>query len=173
MKTKVISIAALIAVALWAADKVQPLNAKLGLWEITSSQQMTGAVPISPETLAKLPPEQRAKIEARFTQRSGKPMVSTRQTCMTDEKRSKSAFGEERQGCVRTIVGSTSQLLQLHEECTQKDGTRMSSDAKFELSGDSTMKGTVKVKAAHGDNITNVSLDLSGKWVGADCGTVK
>jgi hypothetical protein len=92
---------------------------------------------------------------------------------MTEAKRNKAAFSEERQGCVRTIVNSTSQALQFHEECTDKNGARSSSDAKFDLSGDSAMKGSVKAKTMHGDNVTNINVDLTGKWLNADCGTVK
>ncbi len=103
MRTKVVLTGALVALGILAADKIQSLNAKLGLWEITMSQQMTGALPIPPETLAKMPAEQRSRIEERFKQRAGAPSVRTRQVCMTEAKRNKAAFSEERQGCVRTL----------------------------------------------------------------------
>ena len=48
----------------WAADKLTPLNIKEGLWEMTVTHSMTGMPAIPPETLAKMPPEQRARIEA-------------------------------------------------------------------------------------------------------------
>ena len=47
---------------LCAGDKAQPLDVHLGLWEITTTQD-TGRGEFSPEALAKLPPQQRAKFE--------------------------------------------------------------------------------------------------------------
>lgn len=40
----------------------------------------------------------------------------TRQTCMTPDKLDKAPFSEERKNCQRTIVNSTSKLLEFHEE---------------------------------------------------------
>src|SRR5271167_782538 len=54
------------APTLWAADNISPLNAKEGLWEVTVTHSMSGmpAPPnIPPDALAKLPPDQRARIE--------------------------------------------------------------------------------------------------------------
>jgi hypothetical protein len=46
--------------AAWAADNVQPLDVKLGLWESTTTMEHSGAPPIPAEVLARLSPEQRA-----------------------------------------------------------------------------------------------------------------
>ena len=40
----------------------------------------------------------------------------TRQTCVTPEKLNRGAFGEDRKSCQRTIVRSTSSLVEIHEE---------------------------------------------------------
>jgi len=60
------SIIVFSAVALWAVDSITPLNVKEGLWEMTVTHSMTGmpAAPnLPPDALAKLPPDQRARIE--------------------------------------------------------------------------------------------------------------
>ena len=103
----------------------------------------------------------------------GKPNVATRQSCMTQEKLAKAPFSEEKQGCTRQIITSTSHALVVHQECTEDNGYRTVSDAKFEVNGDTAMKGSIKIKAIHGDNTTDMNVDMSGKWTAADCGTAK
>src|SRR6266568_18776 len=46
--------------------KIQPLNVKPGLWETTATYKTSGAPPIPPETLAKLTPQQQARLEERM-----------------------------------------------------------------------------------------------------------
>src|SRR5690242_9544509 len=46
-----------------AATKMQPLNVKPGLWETTVTYSMAGELPMSPEMLKKMTPEQRARLE--------------------------------------------------------------------------------------------------------------
>src|SRR5271156_871304 len=91
------SFALLAGTAAWAADPV-PLDLKTGQWEYTVTTQMTGMpqaaagkqMPqIPPETLAKLPPDQRAKIEAAMKQASGmasgQPTTTTSKNCIKKE----------------------------------------------------------------------------------------
>ena len=180
MKSKVLFAPVLIGFCLLAADAVQPFKAKLGVWEITTNQQTTGmptaAMPAIPEDkLAQMPPAQRAQIEAMIKQRAvgGAPKTQTRQTCVTAEKLSKAPFSEEKPSCQRTIVNSTSKTFELHEVCTDTDGSQRTADAKYEIVGDSRMKGSVKVTANRAGRTMTVNLDMSGKWVGSDCSTIK
>jgi Protein of unknown function (DUF3617) len=69
--------------SLWAAD-LHALEVKPGQWETTTTGQMTGVPAIPPEVLAKLTPEQRAKMESAMGARGAKPIVST--SCRTKEK---------------------------------------------------------------------------------------
>src|SRR5579863_8764845 len=80
----------------WAADSV-PLDVKTGEWEYTVTTQMTGLpqsaqhqMPsIPPEQLAKMPLEQRARVEAALKQAgamaSGKPTTTTSKSCIRKE----------------------------------------------------------------------------------------
>ena len=179
MNKKIILIAGITGLCLLAADKIQPIDAKLGLWEITSTQQMQGmpvtggsAPSIPPETLAKMPPEQRAQVEAMIKQRSGQPTVRTTQSCVTKEKLDKAPFAEQRESCTRTIISSTSKTFEMHQECTEKNGMQTTADAKYEVVGDTTMKGSMKVKAVREGRTMNMTIDLSGKWISSDCGAV-
>ena len=61
MKTKILSLALFgAATVVLAAQKIEPLNVKLGLWEMNTTTKSGGEMPISHALLNKLTPEQRA-----------------------------------------------------------------------------------------------------------------
>jgi hypothetical protein len=180
MKTKVLLAMAIPGLCLLAADKIQPINAKTGVWEVTTTRQMSGgptaSTPSIPaDKLAQLPPAQRAQIEAMIKQRSGMggPVTKTMQTCVTQDKLDKAPFSEDRPNCKRTIVNSTSKLLEFHEVCTDDDGSQTTADAKYEVTGDNSMKGNVKGTSNHAGHAITMNIDLTGKWVSADCSAIK
>ncbi len=174
MKSKPALIVIFLSLALVAADKQQPLNAKPGLWEITSSQQMKGAPPVPPEVLAKMSPEQRAKIEALFKQREGQgPVTRTRQSCITQDQLSNNPFTEDRPSCQRTIINSTPTVFEFHQECNESNGSHIVTDGKVEAPGDTNMKGSMKVKVDNSGRTTDINIDLSGKWLSSDCAQAK
>jgi len=179
MKRLVLGAAALTALCVFAADELQPIKAKLGLWEVTATRQTQGmpaaqTPQIPADKLAQLPPAQRAQIEAMMKQRSAASGgTRTRQTCVTPEKLNGVAFGEDRKSCQRTVVRSTSSVVEIHEECTQSDGSKGIADLHYEVMGGDTMKGNVKMKMTMNGHEMNTTLDMSGKWIGADCGSVK
>src|SRR5689334_10995600 len=75
------------AAVLWGADKYQPLNVKLGLWETTSTITTKGQVPVSDEMLSRLTPEQRARVEERMKAQAGdRTTTHTYKSCLTKEK---------------------------------------------------------------------------------------
>ncbi len=161
------------ALALWAADAIIPFNVKEGLWEMTVTHTMTGmpAVPnIPPDALAKMPPEQRARIEAMM---KGGSSTDVRKECITKEKLAKNAaFSANRGECTRTVLSSTGSKLELKFHCEEKQS---SSDGTFtmEAVGSDNAKGTMhSVTNASGHTMT-MDLTITSKYLGADCGDVK
>ncbi len=160
------------SLTLWAADDVTPLNVKEGLWEITMTHSMTGmpATPnIPPDALAKMPPEQRARIEAMT---KGTPDV--RKECITKEKLEKhSAFGNNRGDCTRTVISSTGRKLEVKFHCEEKQS---SSDGNFvvEAIGTDSVKGTTHLvsNSSSGHTMT-MDFTFSSKYLGPDCGDIK
>jgi hypothetical protein len=130
---------------------------------------------IPEDKLAQLPPAQRAQIEAMMKQRAGggAPRTQTRQTCVTQEKLNKGAFSEEKASCQRTIANSTPKSFEMHEVCTDTDGSQHTADAKYEMTGDNSMKATVKVAATRAGRTMNMNMDLTGKWLSSDCSAIK
>jgi hypothetical protein len=162
----------LAALALWAADNISPLNVKEGLWEVTSTHTMSGsAMPnVPPETLAKMPPEQRAKIEAMM---NGTPTTEVRKECVTKEKLAKNAaFSNNRGECTRTVVSSTGSKLEVKFHCADK---QWSSDGTFKMEalGSDNVKGAMHMVANSNGHALNMDFNISSKYLGADCGDVK
>src|SRR5258708_40299104 len=89
-----ISIALLAPLTTWAAEDIKPFDRKPGLWETTSTTEMSGmpgmpaGMPqIPPEQLAKMTPQQRAQVEAMLKSRmgaaGGAPQSNTSKVCLT------------------------------------------------------------------------------------------
>ncbi|HUI60381.1 MAG TPA: hypothetical protein VLX90_09165, partial [Steroidobacteraceae bacterium] len=118
-----------------AADLVKP-DIKLGLWQVVNDPQVSGEMPIPEEDLAKLPPEQRARVEAGFrasVARAVRP--HTYRECMTAEKLAR-GFDIDKKGdeasCKRRVISSTSSELTLHDEC-DRSGEKTVSDIHFQV----------------------------------------
>jgi len=164
----------LCSLTLWAADNITPLNVKEGLWEVTVTHSMTGMPAtgnIPPDALAKMPPEQRARVEAMM---KGGPSTDVRRECVTKEKLEKhSAFSANREDCTRTVVSSTGRKLEMKVHCEEKQS---STDGQFviETIDSVTVKGTNHVvsNTSSGHTMT-MDFTFSSKYLGPDCGDVK
>jgi hypothetical protein len=167
-----ICLAALVAAAAATAmAQVSSLNVKLGLWEITSKSQSSGAPAID---TSKMTPEQRARIEAAMKARgSAGQAPRSRQTCITKEKLAKDGFQEESPdpSCKRTIVTRTATVEEMKIECT---GERAStSQVRFEASSPDSINGTMKMTMVRSGAPMSIDVAITGKWLGAACGDVK
>jgi hypothetical protein len=163
-----------LPLALGAADNLTPLNVKEGLWEVSVTHSMSGmpAMPsIPPDALAKMPPEQRARVEAMM---KGTPSTDVRKECVTKEKLEKhSAFSNNRGECTRTVVSSTGSKLELKFHCEEKQS---SSDGTFlmEAVASDNVKGTMHmVMNSNNGHTMNMDFSISSKYLGSACGDVK
>jgi len=161
-------------VALAADSSIQPMNVKLGLWEVTTVTETTGMPPIPPDALANMTPEQREKVEAMMKARGmGAPRTTTRKSCMTKEKMDKGAmFGEDRPNCTRTVVTSTSSKVEVHMQCKEHD-TTSNVTLKVEALSSENVKGSMQADASGSGHTMNINSNFTGKWVGAACGDVE
>lgn len=160
--------------AIWAADRVQPLDIKTGLWEITTTNLMSGMPPIPPETLARMTPEQRARFEESMkATMSGKPKTTTRKDCVTREKLNKDyLFGEERKQCTRTVITASSSKTEMKMQC-QEENMKMDGTVRMEVLSSEQVKGTVKMMATGSGRTMNVDVDFNARYLGPVCGDTK
>jgi Protein of unknown function (DUF3617) len=156
--------------AVWAADTVQPLDVKLGLWESTTTMEHSGAPPIPDEVLARLTPEQRAKIEerAKASAQQG-PKTTTRKNCVKKEDLEKAmAFGNNDKSCHRTILTSSSSKLEFHIECGAAT-MKSNGDVHIEAISSEHVKGSVQMTIGDGTRNMKLNSTFESKWLGPVC----
>jgi hypothetical protein len=157
-----------------AAQKLQPLNVKTGLWEVSTTMTRTGQLPISPDVLAKMTPEQRARIEERMkAQGENAQRARVRKSCITKEKLEKHDMFEERQSCKRTVVTSTGSKMEVKAECDSPHGTKINVSTVAEALDSENIKGSMQMSASGAENTMNMNATFTGKWIGAACGDVE
>ena len=121
VKTRILLILAFLTpLAGWAVDPV-PMDVKLGLWETTLTNQTDMSSMLPPEVLARMSPEQRAKMEAAMSGRGGARTTTKR--CVTKDTinealASANTDNMKQMNCTRTFVTSTSTKQVVHMECT-------------------------------------------------------
>ncbi len=158
---------------LWAADKLQPLNIKTGLWETTSTTAIAGAPPIPADVLAKMTAEQRARFEQTMQARSGSATPHTSKNCITKEKLEKDlSFGEERGNCTHNIVSSSSSGAEVKFHCADKD-TTTDGTAKFQAVSSDHVKGTVHAVSSGNGRTMTIDATVDSRYLGPSCGDIK
>ena len=174
MRTNLILIAIVFfSLTLFAADTITPLNVKEGLWEVTVTHSMTpmpGMPNIPPDVLAKMPPEQRARMEAMM---KGRASTDVRKDCVTKEKLEKrTAFSDNREGCTRTVVNSSGSKLEIKLHCedkqTSSDGTLL-----VEAISSDNVRGSVHFVTNSNSRTMNMDSTFSSRYLGPACGDVK
>ncbi len=148
----------------------QKMDVKTGLWEVTSTTQMGGMLPVD---TSKMTPQMRANIEAAMRAEQAKGAVpDTTRTCITPEKLEKPFEGlnEKEMMCKRTTISSSSTSQDIKIECTGKG--KMSGEMKFTAQSRESVKGTIKMSASDAGNTMTVNSNMSAKWLGPSCGDV-
>lgn len=164
----------LISSAAWAQGKFQPLNVKTGLWESTTSTTTSGQMPIPAEFLAKLSPEQRAKMEARMNANASstpRTRTHTSKGCETKEKLAEQPFGNQ-QECKETVISSTGSRMEVKVSCAIGD-VKTSGTMKIEALSPEAVKGSGQMTSNGGGHTMTVNTAFSAKWLGSSCGDVK
>jgi hypothetical protein len=159
------------AVLALAAPPAAVMEIDLGLWEVSSQPQISGAPTIPGSQLAQLTPEQRARFEAALAHAAQPHKFKE---CMTAEKRTQ-GFGshdKQRPGCKVTVVTNTSSEYEMHRECTTDKGNT-SESAHFKLDGRRRASGTVDLVRSEDGKTTTMHDSIQAKWLSADCGDVK
>jgi len=150
-----------------AADK---LDVKPGLWEITSTHQITGIPPMPKEWQEKVTPEQRAAMETAFKKEAEKgPQTDTDRECITKQKAEQPFdVGDTNKDCTQKVVRTTRTTQEVHLSCTgEYQGTGV---LRVTKPTPETMTGTLELQLGEGKDAMKVNSTLKGRWLGPDCG---
>jgi hypothetical protein len=170
---------ALVLFPMFATAATDHINIKPGLWEVTTSRNSTGTPMTSEQksqkdaAMAKMSPEMRAQVEAMQKDRKAKQgQAHVIKSCVTQEDLNNPNFFDGGSNCTRKVLKSTSTMQEVQVSCTM--GTHTSNgtihiEAPTPVAWTGTMDTTMVVSGRDMKAQTN----MSGKWLGADCGDVK
>jgi hypothetical protein len=167
MTKNVLAVLILAAGASLAAD-ITPLNLKPGLWETTTVQERSGMPSIPPEALARMPPEQRARIEAMT---ANKPAATTTQSCRLD-KDLRPFTNDSNKSCTQTVLTSTSTKQEVKMECNM-NGNTGTGTATVEAKDSEHVNGLVTMHMGANGRTMDMKITITAKWLSSDCGDVK
>jgi hypothetical protein len=153
-------------------NKLEPLNVKIGLWENTTTISSSGALGIPPERLAKMSPEQRARLEAALKARSGQSAhTNTYKSCLTKDQLQKTPFADK-QNCTETLISSSAKEAEVSFECTMEEA-KGSGTMKIEVQNNESVQGSGHGTVTMGGHPMNTDWKMTGKWVQSSCGDVQ
>ena len=153
--------------------QIQPLNVKPGLWETTATYKTSGAPPIPPETMAKLSPQQRARLEERMKANSaGSANTSTDKHCVTKEEIEKADFGQGKGECTYTVETSTSTQVKGKYSCNV-EGMAVNGAIDITAADNEHITGSTQGTLNGGGRTMNVETNFSSKFLGASCGDTR
>jgi len=165
------SAALLVVLSAVLVAQAPALDVRLGLWENTIAMTMEG-LPPGIDT-SKMTPAQIAQMSAGMNAAMGKPIIQ--KTCMTKENLASDAFMlSEQPGmkCTRVIKTNTRASYVADVTCT--GAQQMKGTVSIESTGGGTaFKGTGKMATTMNGQTTNMSMAMTGKYLGAACGDVK
>jgi hypothetical protein len=157
-----------LAMLVFAASpaSAEELAANTGLWEMTSSMHLQGQF-ISPDNLAKLPPEARAQLEGAM---QAMQQPQSHRTCLTAEKlRHGFRFDEGREDkCKTDVLTQTATLMEVRAVCQDGDSSS-TMHAHISVTGRDHMTGSFEVERAGAEGPQHMSGQIEGKWLSADC----
>jgi Protein of unknown function (DUF3617) len=177
MKTRLAaSTAALLASIAWGDPAPRPnMDVALGLWEVTAQGAISGAPPIPDSVLARLTPEQRARMQEMLGQ-GAQPRKY--KSCMTPDKLGKGfendPGAEAAHQCTTTVTTNTATEYQAEKQCKTDNGMSYGARIHFNLAGRHQAQGTVDVLITQATGkVTTMHHTIDAQWLAADCGTIK
>lgn len=163
---------ATLLLALPRPAAAQKIDVKLGLWEMTSTVQTSGAPPMD---TSKMTPEQQAQMAAAMEgakKAMGRP--HTVKSCLTKEKLSKGLFQEKQDNsCKHTVLTDTSTELGVKFVCGGSGGETTTGEWHFQAMTPESVKGTGQMTMGRGGQTMNATSSMTAKWIGESCGDVK
>ena len=177
MKTH-FALAALAAVTFSATATAQTL--KPGLWEVTQNMQGGGGPGESASAqarmqkeMAAMSPEQRKMVEQMMAKQGAKPGgaggMSVR-TCMTKEMAERNEVPAQKGDCKTTKQSKSGNTMKFSYTCANPPST---GEGEYTYMGSEAYKSKLVVSTTRGGKPETMTLEGSGKWLGADCGSIK
>jgi hypothetical protein len=171
----------LIATLALAASAAGAQTLKPGLWEInhkmqTSSGQMEQQMAQMQEQMKNMPPEQRKMVEEMMAKQGvkmgpGGPGGGMNiKMCMTKEMVERNELPAQRGDCKTTQQSRSGNTMKMAFACTNPPSSG-EGQVVFNSPESYAMKMVVTTQVQ--GKPEKVNMDATGKWLGADCGSIK
>ena len=159
-----------------AANTIQPLNIRLGLWETMTVNNVQNAG-LPSDKPNQMPPDQRSRAQALMNARiPGGPGARARRSCLTKESLDKYFQVEEstKTNCRTMILKSTDREQMVREMCMDPK-ERSNSDIHIEVIDPTHVKGSVRgmTMSASVGHPMMVNYTFTSRWLGPDCSQSK
>lgn len=158
------------AVSTLVMAQYQPLSVKTGQWQTTVLVDRSGSMAMPSDYMAKLTPEQRARVEAAM-KRASKPKTTARvnQDCLTqDELTRGTPFKPDNNRCTQTVLSSSSSRLNLEQDCAEDSMTMKTTMALVAVSPE-LVKGTGVVTVNSEGHTLTSNITFTSEWKSASC----
>jgi Protein of unknown function (DUF3617) len=157
-----------------SAQTIQP-----GLWETSSKitggsgeagQKMTQLQ----DQMASMSPEQRKAMELGMAAMQGMRMNSDGtmafKMCLTKEMIERNQLTRQEGKCIYSVLTSTGSTKKYSFTCTEPAS---SGEGTFTFQSDTAYTGNLKINSVQNGKPQSMVVDNTGKFLSADCGTVK
>lgn len=152
---------------------------KPGLWEMSSKMggnpELEQAMAEMRKQLADMPADQRKQMEAALGKHgmqmgagTGGAMVV--KMCLTREMVERSDFGQAQGDCKTTRQDRSGSTMRMAWACANPPS---SGEGEYTFLGSDGYRSKVKMTHSTGGKPETTTIEGSGKWLGADCGSVK
>jgi Protein of unknown function (DUF3617) len=145
------------------------LNAKPGAWEMTTTT-VTAGMSIPADALAKMPAEQRARMEAALQARAGRNSTQVHKSCVTqdDLDQSRMLKSENDGRCSRKVTSALPGKVVMEQVCP----VPQPSISRITMEAPSTESLVASIDINQGTRGT-VHVDIKGRWLTASCAGIK
>jgi hypothetical protein len=146
------------------------LNIRMGLWQVSTVGNLGGQMPGM--DMSGMTAEQKAQMQSVMKNMMG-PHTTVTKTCMTPEKMGQSNFMEAEKDvkCTQQRLTDTATTFDAAITCT--GAAAMSGKVHVEATSPTAFSGTMQMSGARQGQAMSMDMTMQGKWLGADCGTVK
>ncbi len=151
-----------------------------GLWEVENDMaaaggQLGAAQAELKRQLAAMPPEQRAMMEKMMAGQGvdlgGKGLLGvTGRICLTREMIDQHELPVQKGKCTTKLLSRTGNSVKMSFECTDPPAH---GEGEYTILSPKAYEMKMAVRAAIQGQEEKMTMDATGKWLGADCGSVK
>src|ERR1019366_7145535 len=158
------------AVAMPLYSLADSFNAKAGAWEMTTTT-LTEGIPFFADSLAKMPPEQRAKIEKAMQARAGKPITHVTKSCVTkkDLDQDRVIKSDDEGKCKKKIISKSANKIVFEQTCTAPHAS--TSNVVIEAKTPESI--VFSMDMVQGGASGKIHVDIKGRWLATSCAGIK